>query len=132
KYIEAMSSLWNVNVGYGRKELAEAAAHQMEKLAFTSSFSTFSNEPSILLAEKISSLAPENLNAVFFTSGGSESNDSAIKLVRHYWRIQGDPNKRKILARHRGYHGVSSASTSATGIQEFWEMAGRNENDEYV
>src|SRR5699024_1035355 len=75
QYIEAMSSLWNVNVGYGRKELAKAATAQMEKLAFSSSFSTFSNEPAILLAEKITSIAPKNLNAVFLTSGGSESND---------------------------------------------------------
>lgn len=131
EFIDAMSSLWNVNVGYGRKELGQAAAEQMERLAFTSSFSTFSNKPAILLADKIASLAPRNLNAVFFTSGGSESNDSAIKLVRHYWRILNKPNKRKILARKRGYHGVASASTSATGIPEFWEMAGRGE-DEYV
>src|SRR5699024_10162631 len=131
EFIEAMSSLWNVNVGYGRQELADAAAKQLKKLAFTSSFSSFSNEPAILLAEKISSISPQSLNAVFFTSGGSESNDSAIKLARHYWRIQGKPNKRKIVARKRGYHGVSSASTSATGIPEFWEMAGRGE-DEFI
>jgi len=131
KFIEAMSSLWNVNVGYGREELAEAAAKQIKKLAFTSSFSSFSNEPAILLAEKIASISPQTLNAVFFTSGGSESNDSAIKLARHYWKIQGKPKKRKILSRKRGYHGVSSASTSATGIPEFWRMAGRDE-DEFI
>lgn len=132
KYIEAMSSLWNVNVGYGREELANAAQEQMKKLPFTSSFSTFSNEPAVLLAKKIAEIAPENLNAVFFTSGGSESNDSAIKLARHYWRIQGKPEKRIILARRRGYHGVAAASTSATGIPEFWEMAGRSKKDDFV
>lgn len=130
-YIDAMASLWNVNIGHGRKELADAAAEQMEKLAFSSTFSTFSHEPAILLAEKIASLAPENLNAVFFTSGGSESNDSAIKLVRHYWKLQGKPERRKILARGRAYHGVAAASTSATGIPEFWDMAGHIAN-EYV
>lgn len=130
-FIDAMASLWNVNVGHGRKELAEAAAKQMEKLAFSSTFSTFSNEPVILLAEKIASLAPEGLNGVFFTSGGSESNDTAIKIVRHYWKIQGKPERRKILSRTRGYHGVAAASTSATGIPQFWDMAG-DYRDDYV
>ena len=124
-FIDAMSSLWNVNVGHGRKELAEVAKQQMEKLAFSSAFSTFSHEPAILLAEKIASIAPEGLNAIFFTSGGSESNDTAIKIARHYWRIQGDTQKKKIVALKRGYHGVAAASTSATGIPEFWSMAGR-------
>lgn len=123
-YIDGMSSLWNVNIGHGNKELAEAAKEQIEKLAFSSTFSTFSHEPAIRLATKIASLAPEGLNAVFFTSGGSESNDSAVKLVRHYWKIQGKPERRKIIALSRGYHGVAAASTSVTGIPEFWEMAG--------
>lgn len=123
-FIDAMSSLWNVNIGHGREELAEVAAKQMKKLAFSSTFSTFSHEPAILLAEKIASISPVGLNAVFFTSGGSESNDSAIKLVRHYWRIQGQPNRKKIVALKRGYHGVAAASTSVTGIPEFWDMAG--------
>lgn len=130
-YIDAMSSLWNVNIGHGREELAEAAAKQMKKLAFSSTFSTFSNEPAILLAEKISSIAPQGLNAVFFTSGGSESNDTAIKLVRHYWRIQDKPDKRKIIGINRAYHGVAAASTSATGIPEFWNMAGKMMLDMY-
>src|SRR5699024_7031298 len=130
-YIDAMSSLWNVNVGHGREELAEVAAEQMKKLAFSSTFSTFSNEPAILLAEKISSIAPEGLNAVFFTSGGSESNDTAIKLVRHYWRVQNQPEKRKIIGLGRAYHGVAAASTSATGIPEFWNMAGKMMVDIY-
>lgn len=123
-FIDAMSSLWNVNVGHGREELAEAAAEQMKKLAFSSAFSTFTHEPAIKLAEKIASLAPNGLNAVFFTSGGSESNDTAIKLVRHYWRIQNKSERNKIIALKRGYHGVAAASTSATGIPEFWNMAG--------
>ncbi|MGI8316974.1 aspartate aminotransferase family protein [Halobacillus mangrovi] len=123
-YMDAMSSLWNVHIGHGREELANAAAEQMKTLAFSSAFSTFSHKPGIKLAEKIASLAPDRLNAVFFTSGGSESNDTAIKLVHHYWRIQGQPNRRKIIALKRSYHGVAAASTSATGIPEFWDMAG--------
>ncbi|GAA0590603.1 aspartate aminotransferase family protein [Virgibacillus siamensis] len=123
-YIDAMSSLWNVNIGHGRVELADAAAEQMKKLAFSSAFSTFSHEPAIKLAEKIASISPANLNAVFFTSGGSEANDSAIKLVRHYWKIQGQPERQTIISLKRGYHGVAAASTSATGIPQFWGMAG--------
>ncbi|GGC75686.1 aspartate aminotransferase family protein [Thalassobacillus devorans] len=128
-YIDAMSSLWNVHIGHGRTELAEAAAEQMKKLAFSSAFSTFTHEPGIRLAEKIAKLSPGNLNTVFFTSGGSESNDTAIKLIRHYWKIQGQPERRKIVALKRGYHGVAAASTSATGIPEFWEMAGHMMTD---
>src|SRR5699024_3699244 len=128
KYIDAIASLWNVNIGHGNEELAEVAKDQTKKLAFSSTFSTFSHEPAILLAEKIASLSPENMNAVFFTSGGSESNDSAIKLIRHYWKIKGQPNRRKIISRKRGYHGVAAASTSATGIPQFWEMAGHMED----
>lgn len=124
-FIDAISSLWNVNIGHGRREVAEAASKQMQKLAFSSAFSTFSHEPAILLAEKIASLTPGNLNAVFFTSGGSEANDSAFKLARHYWKIQGKPEKRTIISLKRGYHGVAAGSTSATGIPEFWEMAGQ-------
>lgn len=123
-FIDAMSSLWNVNIGHGRKEIAEAAKEQMEQLAFNSTFSTFSNEPAIRLAKKIADLAPPSLNAVFFTSGGSESNDSAIKLIRHYWKIQGQPERNKIISLSRGYHGVTAGATSATGIPQFWDMAG--------
>ena len=106
------------------ERVAEVAKEQMEKLAYSSAFSTFSHEPAIRLAKKIADLAPPNLNAVFFTSGGSESNDSAIKLVRHYWKIQGQPMRNKIISLKRGYHGVAAGATSATGIPEFWNMAG--------
>lgn len=128
-YLDAVSSLWNVNIGHGREELAKAAAEQMKKMAFSSAFSTFSHEPAIRLAEKIASLTPEGLNAVFFTSGGSESNDSAVKLVRHYWKIQNRSERRKIISLKRGYHGVAAASTSVTGIPEFWGMAGHMMTD---
>lgn len=131
-YIDAMSSLWNVNIGHGNKELAQVAKDQIEKLEYSSTFSTFSHEPAILLAKKIAELAPPSLNAVFFTSGGSESNDSAFKIVRHYWRIQGQPERNKIISLKRGYHGVASASTNATGIPQFWEMAGKTDSDLFV
>ncbi|OCT10737.1 aminotransferase [Paenibacillus pectinilyticus] len=118
-YLDGFSSLWNVNVGYGRTELGQAAMDQMEKLAFSSCFSTFSHEPAILLSAKIAELAPESLNTVFFTSGGSESNDTAFKLVRYYWMLKGQPEKKKIISRRRSYHGVAMGSTSATGLAAF-------------
>ena len=119
KILDGMSSLWNVNVGHGRKELAQAAAAQMEALAFSSCFSTYSNEPAIRLASKLSELAPGDLSAVFFTSGGSESNDSAYKLARHYWILKGKPEKKKIISREKSYHGVAMGATSATGLKPF-------------
>ena len=119
KILDGMSSLWNVNVGHGRRELAQAAAAQMEALAFSSCFSTYSNEPAIRLANKLSDLAPVDLSAVFFTSGGSESNDSAYKLARHYWILKGKPEKRKIISREKSYHGVAMGATSATGLKPF-------------
>jgi putrescine aminotransferase len=121
-YIDGMSSLWNVNIGHGRKELSDAASEQMSKLAFSSTFSGFSHEPAIRLSKKLANLAPESLNVSFFTSGGSEANDSAIKLIRHYWKVKGFPERKKVITRQRGYHGVSMGSTSATGIPEFHEM----------
>ncbi|WP_243299318.1 aminotransferase family protein [Bacillus litorisediminis] len=122
KVLEGMSSLWNVNVGYGRKELAEAARDQMEKLAYTNSFSSMSNEPAIRLAAKIAEITPGNLHAVFFTSGGSEANDTAYKLVRYYWKLKGFTNKTKIISRQKAYHGVNIGATSATGISPFHQM----------
>lgn len=118
-YIDGMSSLWNVNVGHGRTEIAEVAKKQMEKLAFSSCFATFSNEPAIKLAAKIAEMAPGDLNTVFFTSGGSESNDTAIKIARHYWILKGQPNRQKIISRTLSYHGVAYGSTNATGIEGF-------------
>ncbi|MED3662705.1 aspartate aminotransferase family protein [Ureibacillus sp. FSL K6-8385] len=118
-YIDGMSSLWNVNVGHGRTEIAEVAKEQMEKLAFSSCFATFSNEPAIKLAAKIAELTPGDLNTVFFTSGGSESNDTAIKLARHYWILKGQPNRQKIISRSLSYHGLAYGSTNATGIEGF-------------
>src|SRR5690625_407846 len=119
KLMDSRSSLWNVNIGHGRKELAEVAKEQMEKLAFTSTFNNWSHEPVIRLAAEIAEWTPGDLNATFFTSGGSESNDTAFKTVRHYWKIKGQPEKKKIISRRLSYHGVAMGATSATGIEQF-------------
>src|SRR5699024_8232291 len=99
KIIDGLSSLWNVNIGHGRDEVAEVAGKQMKELAFSSLFSNFSHKPAIKLGAKIAELTPGNLNTIFFASGGSESNDTAFKLVRHYWKIKGKSNKNKIVSR---------------------------------
>ncbi|HZH61808.1 MAG TPA: aspartate aminotransferase family protein [Metabacillus sp.] len=119
KVMDGMSSLWNVNIGHGREELGQVAKEQMTKLAFTSNFATFSNEPAIRLAKKLADISPGNLEATFFTSGGSEANDTAYKLARHYWILKGQPNRKKIISRTKSYHGVAIGSTSATGLKPF-------------
>lgn len=124
RYLDALSSLWNVNVGHGRREIAEAAAEQMGRLAFTTAYTGFSNQPAIELATKIASLAPGDLNAVFFTSGGGEANESAFKMARFYQHIRGKPEKYKIIARDDAYHGVTTAAMAATGMPIYWEGFG--------
>lgn len=119
KYFDGISSLWNVNLGHGRKELAEAAKKQMEELPFASSFNNFSNEPAIKLSRKIAELTPGDLNVSFFTSGGSESNESAFKMIRQYWKLKGQPKRTKIISLQKGYHGVTLGATRATGMENF-------------
>ncbi len=122
--IDGMSSLWNVNIGHGREEVARAAMEQMTKLAYSSCFATYSNEPAILLAEKLFQISPGDLVTTFFTSGGSESNDTAFKLARHYWILKGQPRKTKIISRNKSYHGLTMGATSATGLDVFHEFSG--------
>ncbi|UOQ92136.1 aspartate aminotransferase family protein [Halobacillus shinanisalinarum] len=119
RVIDGMSSLWNVNIGHGRKELGQAAMEQMNELAFSSCFATFSNEPAIRLAAKLAEITPGDLSTTFFTSGGSESNDTAYKLARHYWILKGMPQKKKIISCEKSYHGVAMGATSATGLKPF-------------
>lgn len=120
EYIDGLSQLWNVNVGHGRRELADVAAEQMSTIAFASNYSGQANIPAIRLAQKLVEIAYPNIQAVFFTSGGAESNESAFKLARSYWRIRGYPNKHKIISRRWAYHGVTIAAMSATGMAPYW------------
>jgi PLP-dependent transaminase len=116
EYVDGTCGLWQCAVGHGRAELAEAAAAQMRQLEFYASFWDFSNEPSIRLAARLSELSPVGLDHVFFTNGGSEGMETAIKLVRLAWHASGQPDRDLILSRKAAYHGVGSASLSATGI----------------
>ncbi len=124
EYIDGLSCLWNVNIGHGRKELADAAQAQMAKLAYASAYSGFSNEPAIRLAERIVGLAYDNMEAAYFTTGGAESNESAFKFARYYWKRMGKPNKVKIISRQFGYHGVTLAAMSATALAGYHKMFG--------
>jgi adenosylmethionine-8-amino-7-oxononanoate aminotransferase len=124
EYIDGLSALWNVNIGHGRKELAAAAATQMEKLAYASAYAGFSNEPAIRLAERINGLSYSNMAAAYFTTGGAESNESAFKFARYYWKRMGKPGKVKIISRHYGYHGVTMAAMSATSLPGYQKMFG--------
>src|SRR2546426_4262460 len=121
-YIDGSACLWNVNVGHGRAELAEIAAAQMTRLAYSPLFTSLSHEPAIALAAKLAEITPGDLGATLFSSGGSEANDTAFKLVRYYWRLKGHPERVKIISRYGGYHGLTIATTAATGIPAYWEQ----------
>jgi putrescine---pyruvate transaminase len=122
EYIDALSGLWNVAAGHGRRELAHAAARQMETLAFCTGYAGSSNPNAIELAERLSRLTYPTINRFFFTSGGGESSDSAFKTARYYWKLKGKPEKTKVISRQWGYHGVTMAAMSATGIGSYWPM----------
>ena len=121
EYIDGMASLWNVNVGYGRDVLADAAATQMKALAFSSAYGGFSTAPAIQLAAKLAELAPGDLDVTYFASGGAEANDTAYKIARLYWKLRGEPGRVNIVSRLRDYHGLTYGATSATGLANFWK-----------
>lgn len=121
-YFDGLSGLWNVNVGHRQLEIADAVRDQMGKLEYSPSFFGYSNIPAIELARKVASLLPGSLNRVLFTCGGSESNESNIKMARYYFKLKGQPEKTKIISRKQAYHGVSMGALSATGMPQFWEM----------
>jgi len=116
EYVDGTCGLWQCAVGHGREELAKVAAEQMATLEFYASFWNYANEPSIRLAARLAELSPPGLDRVFFTNGGSEGIETAIKLVRLAWEAAGQPERDLILSRKSAYHGVGSASLAATGI----------------
>ena len=122
--LDAMAGLWCVNLGYGRPELAEAAARQMKELPYYNTFFMTSHVPAIALSAKLAELAPGDLNHTFFASSGSEANDTNIRLVRTYWHELGKPDKKVIIARHNGYHGSSVGSASLGGMKPMHAQGG--------
>ncbi len=124
RILDGMAGLWNVNIGYGNQELPEVAAEQMRKVAFTSNFVGMTTPPAAELAYRLAGIAHPSLNTTFFTSGGSESNDSAFKTARYYWYRLGQKSKFKIISRFGAYHGITVAATAATGIPRYHTMFG--------
>ena len=122
--LDGMAGLWNVNIGYGDQELPKVAYEQMRNLAYTSGFAGMSNPPSSMLADKLAGFFRPNMNFTYFTSGGSEASDTSFKTARFYWRQLGKPDKTKIISRLNGYHGVTMAAMSATGISKYHTMFG--------
>jgi adenosylmethionine-8-amino-7-oxononanoate aminotransferase len=124
EYIDGLSGLWNVNVGHGRAELADAASAQMRRIAFASAYIGATNEPAVRLAETIVGHAYPSSAAVYFTTAGAESNESAFKFARYYWKIKDKPEKTKIISRIHAYHGVTLAAMSATSMAAYQKMFG--------
>ncbi|MDU0339690.1 aminotransferase [Bosea rubneri] len=115
-YIEGMAGLWCTSLGYSNDELAETAYEQLKKLPFTHIFSGRSHDPAIELAEKLKEIAPVPISKVFYGSAGSDANDTQVKLVWYMNNALGRPQKKKIISRLKGYHGVTVASASLTGL----------------
>ena len=115
RYLDGLSGLFTVQVGHGRHELAQAAAHQAETLAYFPVWS-FAHEPAITLATRLAALAPGDLNRVFFTPTGGDAVETAIKLSRQYFRLKGQHGRTKVISRYLSYHGTSIGALSLTGV----------------
>jgi len=119
KYIDGLASLWNVAIGHGRPEIARRVAAQIRELEYAPTLLGFSSPPAARLAAELARLAPAGLTRVLFTSGGSEANETILRLARVYWRLRGFGNKHKIVTLERSYHGSSAGAASLTGLHYF-------------
>ncbi|AJO81287.1 MULTISPECIES: aspartate aminotransferase family protein [Pseudomonas] len=122
KILDGMAGLWCVAIGYGRAELAEAASKQMRELPYYNLFFQTAHPPALELAKAIADVAPQGMNHVFFTGSGSEGNDTMLRMVRHYWAIKGQPQKKTIISRVNGYHGSTVAGASLGGMTYMHEQ----------
>ncbi|MGL1921478.1 MAG: aspartate aminotransferase family protein [Hyphomicrobiales bacterium] len=124
KLLDGMAGLWCVNVGYGRDRIADAVAKQMKQLPFYNTFFQTTHPPAAMLAKKLADLLPGDLNHVFFSNGGSDANDTNIRIVRHYWASMGKPDKKVIIARKNAYHGSTMAAASLGGMEYMHAQGG--------
>ncbi|MBT3707634.1 MAG: aspartate aminotransferase family protein [Proteobacteria bacterium] len=124
RLLDAMAGLWCVNVGYGRKDLAAVAQKQMEQLPYYNSFFQTAHPPVIELSKLLSEVTPDHLNYVFLTNSGSESNDTVVRMVRHYWTSLGHPEKQTIISRKNAYHGSTVAGASLGGMSAMHAQGG--------
>lgn len=117
--LDAFAGLWCVNVGYGQESVVEAAAEQMRQLPYATGYFHFGSEPTVRLAQQLVDLSPPSLSHVYFTLGGSDAVDSAVRYIVHYFNAIGKPSKKQFIALERGYHGSSAISSGLTGIASF-------------
>lgn len=117
QYLDAFAGLWCVNLGYGRQELIDAATQQMRDLPYYNLFFKTTTPPVIELAREIAQITPAHMNQVFFTGSGSEANDTVFRMVRRYWDVKGQPERKVIIGRHNGYHGSTVAGASMGGMK---------------
>jgi putrescine aminotransferase len=122
--LDGMSGLWCVALGYGRRELADAAYAQMQQLPYYNSFFQCANPPAIELARLLAQLTPPQFNHVFFTGSGSEANDTMVRMVRRYWELRGEPQRQVIISRWNGYHGSTMAGASLGGMKAMHAQGG--------
>ena len=115
KILDAMSGLWCVNVGYGRQELIDAATAQLKQLPFYNAFFQTATPPAIELAELLSEVTPPQFRHVFFSGSGSEGNDTVVRMVRRYWDVLGQPERKVIISRNNAYHGSTMAGAALGG-----------------
>lgn len=124
KILDGMAGLWCVNMGYGRQELVDAAAQQMQQLPYYNTFFQTTHAPATALAQEIASVTPGDLNRIFFTGSGSEAVDTMIRLVRHYWSVVGKPYRNIIISRENGYHGSTIGGASLGGMKGMHAQGG--------
>ncbi len=124
RILDGMAGLWCVNVGYGRKELLDAAHRQMAELPYYNTFFQTSHPPALELARLLAEVTPEGLNHVFFTNSGSESNDTVLRTVRRYWELEGKPSKTIVISRKNAYHGSTIAGASLGGMTPMHRQGG--------
>lgn len=117
RIMDGMAGLWNVQIGHGRTEIADAVAAQMRELSYYNTFFKTTHPPVVALSQKIAEIAPEPYNQVFYVSSGSEANDTILRLVRYYWDLQGKPEKKTFITRWNAYHGSTVAGTSLGGMK---------------
>lgn len=122
RILDGMAGLWCVNVGYGRDELVEVAAEQMRELPFYNTFFKTVTPPTVLLAQKIAGLTGGKLQHVFFNASGSEANDTVFRMVRHYWKLKGEPKRKVFISRWNAYHGSTVAGVSLGGMKFMHEQ----------
>ncbi len=130
RLLDGCAGLWCVNIGYGRKEMADAIAEQVVDLAYYSTFGQLTTPPTARFAAKLAEYAPGKLNHVMYSTGGSMANDTAIRMVHYYWNAKGQPNRKKIISRVDAYHGMTYLAAGLTGIE--FDRIGFDQEDEII